>query len=47
MDIVLARDNQSGAILIAPENRSAFIADVQAHAPQLSKRGQDLVLALV
>jgi hypothetical protein len=38
---------QSGAVLIAPENRSAFIGDVQAHAPQLSKRGQDLVLSLV
>ena len=38
---------QSGAVMIAPENRVAFIADVQAHAPQLAKRGQDLVLSLV
>ena len=38
---------QSGAVLIAPENASTFISDVQAHAPQLSKRGQDLVLSFV
>ena len=35
-------EHQAGAVLIAPENRVAFIADVQAHAPQLSKRGLDL-----
>jgi len=35
---------QSGAVLIAPEDRMSFIADVQAHAPQLSKRGQCLVV---
>jgi hypothetical protein len=35
-------EHQAGAVLIAPENRVAFIADVRAHAPQLSKRGLDL-----
>lgn len=37
---------QSGAVMIAPENREAFFADIQKHAPQLSKRGVDLVLSL-
>ena len=37
---------QSGAVMIAPENREAFIADIQNHAPQLSKRGFDLILSL-
>lgn len=40
-------EHQSGAVLIAPENRVAFIADVQAHAPQLSKHGAGTVLSLV
>lgn len=35
---------QSGAIMIAPENRIAFMADVQAHTSQLSKRGPDFAL---
>lgn len=46
LDRVLV-EYQSGAVLIAPENRAAFIADVQAHAPQLSKLGPDVVLSRV
>lgn len=38
---------QSSAVMIAPENQDAFLADVQARAPQLSKRGGDLVLSVL
>jgi len=38
---------QSGAIMIAPENRIAFIADVQAHVARLSSRGQDPAFSLL
>ena len=37
----------SGSVLIAPENQNAFMTDILAHNPQLSKRGQDLVLSFV
>lgn len=36
----------SSEVLIAPKNKDLFFADLQARAPQLSKRGQDLVIAL-
>jgi hypothetical protein len=38
---------ESGEVLIAPKEKELFFTDIQARAPQLSKRGQDLVLAFV
>ncbi len=38
---------ESGSILIAPKNQDLFLADIQARAPQLSKRGQNLVTSLL
>ena len=32
-------------LLIAPENKELFFAELARHAPQLSKRGQDLVIS--
>lgn len=37
---------ESGSILIAPKSQDLFFADIQARSPQLSKRGQDLVISL-
>ena len=36
----------SGDLLIAPEDQAAFFADLASRASQLSRRGQDLVIAL-
>jgi hypothetical protein len=36
----------AGELLIAPQDQAAFFADLALRAPQLSKRGQDLVIAL-
>jgi hypothetical protein len=36
----------SKELLIAPENREAFFSDIAARSPQLSKRGQNLVVSL-
>lgn len=36
----------STAVMIAPKDRTAFLADVAAHAPQLSRHGQNLVISL-
>ena len=36
----------SGEQLIAPKNQQAFWADLESRAPQLSRRGQDLVVKL-
>lgn len=34
----------SGGLLIAPKDQAAFFADLASRTPQLSKRGQDLVV---
>jgi hypothetical protein len=36
----------SGELLIAPQSQEAFWADLEARAPQLSRRGHDLVAVL-
>ena len=36
----------SGEQLIAPKDQEAFWADLESRAPQLSRRGQDLVVTL-
>jgi len=43
----IAIDYGSGNLLIAPQNTQEFINDIAAHAPQLSKRGLELVAPLV
>jgi hypothetical protein len=39
-------ESASGELLISPQDQTAFLADVASHAPQLSRQGQDLVVAL-
>ena len=36
----------SGELLISPDDQAAFFNDLAARAPQLSRRGQDLVIVL-
>ncbi len=43
----LAIDYGIGNVLIAPQNAAEFTEDIAKHAPQLSRRGQELVLAAV
>ena len=35
----------SSEVLIAPDNQELFFAEMARHAPQLQKRGQDLVIS--
>jgi hypothetical protein len=39
------RYGMNAGVLLSPEDTRAFIADIAARAPQLTRRGQDLVLA--
>jgi hypothetical protein len=39
-------DYGTGNLLIAPQNAQEFMDDIAAHAPQLSKRGLELVASL-
>ncbi len=39
-------ESTRGTFLIAPERQDEFFADLLARAPQLARRGQDLVLSL-
>jgi membrane protein YdbS with pleckstrin-like domain len=41
----LAIDYGIGNLLIAPQDISEFMEDIARHAPQLARRGQELVLA--
>jgi hypothetical protein len=45
LDRVSIRYGANAGLLIAPEDYRAFIADIAARAPHLTRRGQDLVLA--
>jgi hypothetical protein len=45
MDRVKVQWGPASEILIAPEDADAFFADMAARAPQLSRRGQDLILS--
>lgn len=45
LDRVLV-EYQHGWQLIAPKDKVRFFEDIQTRAPQLSRRGQDLVVAL-
>jgi hypothetical protein len=45
LDRVLV-EYQSGEQLIAPKDQTAFFDDLQHRAPQLTKRGQDLVISI-
>ena len=45
LDRVLV-EYQSGEQLIAPQDQSAFFADLQRRAPHLTKQGQNLVTSL-
>jgi hypothetical protein len=42
----ISLDYGIGNVLIAPQNTKAFMDDVAAHAPHLSKQGQELVATL-
>jgi hypothetical protein len=39
----IAIDYGSGNLLIAPQNAQGFIDDIAGHAPQLTKRGAELI----
>jgi hypothetical protein len=41
----LAIDYGIGNLLIAPQNAEEFTNDIAKHAPQLARRGQELVMA--
>lgn len=43
LDRVLIEYESGEEVLIAPKEKDLFFTDIQARAPQLSKRGQDLV----
>ncbi len=45
LDRVKIRLATGGELLIAPADYRAFLADMAKRAPQLTRRGQDLVLA--
>ncbi len=38
-------ENASGELLIAPQDQTAFFADIESRAPQLSRQGPGLVAA--
>jgi hypothetical protein len=42
-DSRIAIDYGPGNLLIAPQNAQEFMEDIAAHAPQLSRRGLELV----
>ncbi len=46
LDRVQIRYAASGDLLIAPDDKSAFIADVAARTPQLRRHGQERVVSL-
>lgn len=39
-------EHASGELLISPDDQDAFFRDLESHAPQLTRRGQDLVIAI-
>jgi hypothetical protein len=45
LDRVAIRHGAGAGEVIAPSNYRAFLADMERRAPQLTRRGQDLVLA--
>lgn len=47
LDRVSVRYGSGSGVLIAPSNYRAFLADMAGRAPQLTRRGHDLVLAYV
>ena len=46
LDGVSIRYGLKNELRISPANRDAFLADLEAHAPHLKRRGQSLVLAI-
>jgi len=46
LDRVQIQYGAAGDLLIAPEDKAAFVADLAARAPQLSRHGQELVVSL-
>jgi hypothetical protein len=47
LDRVSVRYGANAGLLIAPADYHGFVADIAAHAPQLTRRGSDLILAWV
>jgi hypothetical protein len=45
LDRVAVRYGPNAGVLIAPADYGAFVADMAARAPHLTRRGQDLILA--